>query len=156
MAETIFTNFNFLVEIKLDGNKLCNAAFAECDGLEMNMQPKTIREGGDNTRPIHLLGPVAYGQLTLKRGMSPSFDLWDWFERVQQPGGGSLRADAEVVLLAADAGTRQVSFTLSRCLPVKIKAPGLNAREGTLAIEEMQLVYERLSLKRANQPAAGR
>lgn len=155
MSDPIFTAFNFLVEISLGGNKLCNAAFAECDGLEMTMQPKTIREGGDNTGPIHLLGPVAYGQLTLKRGMTPSFDLWDWFEQVQAPGGGSLRADAEVVMLAPDAGTQQVSFTLTRCLPVKIKAPALNAREGAVAIEEMQIVYERLSLKRpGGSPAA--
>jgi len=33
-------------------------------------------------------------------------------------------------------------FILSRCLPIKLKAPTLNAREGSVAVEEMQLAYE--------------
>ena len=43
--------------------------------------------------------PSRYGTLTLKRGMTSTFDLWDWFARVvEQP---SLRADGEVVLIGA-------------------------------------------------------
>src|SRR5687767_8514527 len=96
-----FTAFNFAVEINRgeDGNPLVNAAFAECDGLEMNMEVKTIREGGSNDRQIRLNGPLAYGLLTLKRGMTASFDLWQWFE--DSTKDARLRADAEVVLLAA-------------------------------------------------------
>ena len=47
-----FTAFNFAVEINRgeDGNPLVNASFAECDGLEMNLEVKTIREGGSNDR----------------------------------------------------------------------------------------------------------
>ena len=54
-----FTAFNFAVEINVPGvsTKVCNAAFAECDGLEMTMDVKTIREGGNNGRQIRLTGP---------------------------------------------------------------------------------------------------
>jgi T4-like virus tail tube protein gp19 len=78
-----FTALNFEVEIVLPGRSapLCSAAFSECSGLEQSIQLKTIREGGNNARQIHVTGPVAYGQLRLKRGMSPSFDLWDWSPR---------------------------------------------------------------------------
>jgi phage tail-like protein len=147
----LFTAFNFSVEIAVPGvgsGNLCSAAFAEVDGLEMSMQPKTIREGGNNGRQIQLTGPVTYGQVTLKRGMTSSFDLWDWFDKVQQKGQAGLRADAEIVVFAADGHTEQVRFLLSRCLPVKLKAAALNAKEGQVAIEEMQLVYEQLKLKR--------
>jgi len=34
----------------VSGSALCNAAFAECDGLDMTMDVKSIREGGNNTR----------------------------------------------------------------------------------------------------------
>src|SRR5216684_8949470 len=84
-----FTAFNFSVEITREGDSkaLCKAAFAECDGLEMTMEVKTIREGGNNGRQIRLTGPVSVGLLTLKRGMTPSFDLWEWMARLQtQPG----------------------------------------------------------------------
>ena len=143
-----FTAFNFAVEIKVPGvsNKVCEAAFAECDGLEMTMDIKTIREGGNNGRQIRLAGPLNMGMLTLKRGMTRSFDLWDWMSALlTQPG---LRADAEVVVFAPDGRTERARFVLTRCLPAKLKAPPLNAREGGVAIEELQLAYEGLSLKR--------
>ncbi len=142
-----FTAFNFAVEINRgeDGHALVNAAFQECDGLEMTMEVKTIREGGANDRQIRLSGMVTYGQLTLKRGMTESFDLWNWFhDTVNDP---RLRADAEVVLLAADGGTERARFVMSRCLPVKLKAPALNAKDGQIAIEELQVAYETLQFK---------
>lgn len=145
---TPFTGFNFAVEISVPGvsNKICNAAFSDCDGLEMTMDVKTIREGGNNARQIRLSGPMNFGTLTLKRGMTRTFDLWDWITRLQTEPG--LRADAEVVLLAADGSTERARFLLSRCVPAKLKAPPMNAREGGVAIEELQLAYESLSLKK--------
>jgi phage tail-like protein len=142
-----FTAFSFAVEINRgqDGNPLVNAAFAECDGLEMTMEVKTIREGGANDRQIRFNGPLAFGQLILKRGMTPNFDLWNWFQdSVDDPG---LRADAEVVLLAADGSTERARFALSRCVPVKLKAPALNAKDGGIAVEELQVAYEALKFK---------
>lgn len=141
-----FMTFNFSVEINrgIDGNPLVNAAFSDCDGLEMSMEVKTIREGGGNDRQIRLNGPVSYGQLTLKRGMTENFDLWKWFhDTVDQP---RLRADADVVLLAADGVTERVRFRLERCLPVKLKAPALSAKDGQIAIEELQIAYETMRL----------
>src|SRR5919199_2511786 len=81
-----FVAFNFAVEIRVDGvaMQVCDAAFAECDGLEMTMDVKTIREGGNNNQQTRLTGPVNFGQLVLKRGMTKSFDLWDWFDAVQK------------------------------------------------------------------------
>jgi phage tail-like protein len=146
-----FTNFNFSVEINRGGDAkpLVNAAFAECDGLEMSMEVKTIREGGANGRQIRLNGGTSYGQLMLKRGMSDNFELWDWFsDSIADP---RLRANAEVVLLAPDGNTVRARFVLSRCVPVKIKAPPLNARDGQIAIEELQMAYETLTLKRPDQ-----
>lgn len=144
-----FTAFNFAVEIvRADGAApLVSAAFAECDGLELGMEFKTIREGGANDRQIRLAGPATVGQLTLKRGMtSDSLDLWLWMsDSLADP---SLRAEAEVVLLAPD-GSERMRFMLSRCLPVKVKAPPLNAKDGAIAIEELQIAYERIGVKRA-------
>ncbi len=145
-----FTAFNFAVEIEVDGvsPKVCNASFAECDGLDMTMEVKTIREGGNNGRQIRLTGPVSYGQLTLKRGMTETFDLWDWFSAMLKPGNAGLRADAEVVVFAPDGHTERARFALKRCVPVKLKAPTLNAKDGIVAVEELQLAYESLTFKR--------
>jgi phage tail-like protein len=142
-----FINFNFSVELRIRDflPRVCQAAFSECDGLEMTMEAKTIKEGGNNVQLHRSAGPMSYGTLTLRRGMSPTFDLWDWFSRVAE--NPNVRADGEVIILAADATTERARFLLQRCLPVKLKAPSLNAREGAIAIEELQLVYESLTLK---------
>jgi phage tail-like protein len=148
-----FTAFNFSVEINKSGDKevLCAAAFSDCDGLEITMDVKTIREGGNNGKQIRFTGPYNYGQVTLKRGMTTNFDLWDWVnETLTNP---SLRADAQIVLLAPDRKTERVGFVLSRCLPTKIKAPALNAKDGMVAVEELQLTYESLTLNKPPPPA---
>src|SRR6516225_9274556 len=91
-----FTAFNFAVEIEVPGvsPKVCSAAFSECDGLEMSMEVKTIREGGNNGRQPRLAGPLTFGQVTLKRGMTATFDLWDWFTAVMT--NARLRATASI------------------------------------------------------------
>jgi phage tail-like protein len=148
MNATPFTAFNFAVEIVPDGASapIVSAAFAECDGLEMGMEVKTIREGGSNDRQIRLAGPATFGQLTLKRGMTEaSVELWRWMsDSVADPG---LRAEAEVIIFAADGARERARVVLQRCLPVKLKIPALNARDGAVAVEELQLAYERFTVK---------
>jgi phage tail-like protein len=142
------TTFRFEVMLDLDeetpglSSPLCDAAFAECDGLDMTMQPKTLQVGGVNDRQVQLLGPVTYGQVTLKRGMTDNLQLWDWFARGTRPGS-VLTAHGEITLWRPD-GTPAIQFTLTGCLPTKLRAPSFNAREGLVAVEELSLVYAQL------------
>ena len=129
-----FTAFNFTVEINvpLIGPSLCSAAFSECDGLDMTMDVKSIREGGNNTQQIRMVGAVNYGVVTLKRGMTDSFDLWDWFD-AQQHGSPSqlrngLRADVDVSIQSSDHQSELVRFSLRKCLLTKLKAPACPMR----------------------------
>ena len=142
-----FTAFNFAVEIDVPdvSQQVCNAAFSECDGLEMTMDVKTIREGGNNGQQIRLTGPLNFGTLTLRRGMTANFDLWEWFSALLTKP--NLRADAEVIVFASDGATERARFALKRCVPIKLKAPPLNGKDGAVAIEELQLAYESLTLK---------
>ena len=95
-----FHAFNFSVEINVPGvsTRICQGAFAECDGLDMTMEVKSIREGGSNDRQVRLAGPVSYGQVTLKRGLTNTFDLWNWFQEINRMP--QLRADAYIVVLS--------------------------------------------------------
>src|SRR4026207_354597 len=88
-----FTTFNFAVEIDVPdvSKQVCSATFSECDGLEMTMDVKTIREGGNNGQQIRLTGPLNFGQVTMKRGMTSNLELWDWFNLMLTDQ--SLRAD---------------------------------------------------------------
>jgi phage tail-like protein len=157
-AEYPYTSFNFLVAVTIDNpqtlnltNRLCNSEFSECDGLEMTMEPKTVREGGNNTQVIHLVGPVSYGNLTLKRGMTSNQDLWKWFNAAAaNPAAGSVRrgvlAGAEIIMRDA-AGKDKVRYRLFDCLPIKLKAAPLNAKDGIVALEEMQIAYSHFTVE---------
>lgn len=141
-----FTNFNFSVEIYPEGQSspLAEASFAECDGLDLTIEVKTIREGGANHVAYRVPGIVNYANLSLKRGMTENLDLWKWVQySIEDP---YLRAKAEVVLLAQDGKTERMRYQLHRCMPIKFKAPALNAKDGAIAIEEFQLAYEKFNL----------
>jgi phage tail-like protein len=148
LTDVPLTTFRFEVVLDLDqptaglDSPLCDASFSECDGLDMTMQHKTVETGGVNNAQINLIGPVTYGQLTLKRGMTSNLQLWDWFAKGTVPGS-VLTAHGEITLWAAN-GTPAIQFTVLGCLPVKLRAPSMNARDGLVAIEELSLVYERL------------
>ena len=141
-----FTALHFRVEIMLPGaaEPLCEAAFAECDGLELRFDVITYSEGGAGRRLIP--GPASTGRVTLRRGMTSSADLWDWCESMQ-------RADVRVVILAPD-GTEQAAFRLRRCLPVRLRAPRLDAMNGSVAVEELELACEALTRVRQDRDPA--
>ena len=161
---TPFSNFNFHILFTMPDKKetVCEAEFSECSGLEMNMEVKTIKEGGNNSEQIHLAGPLTYGQLTLKRGMTSNYDLWDWFENSQTDR--NLRIDGEIQMLSVTRSiqnkkpvikqTKNVVFKIFNCLPLKIVAPSLNAGQGEIALEEMQIAYERLKRETSEEQAA--
>jgi phage tail-like protein len=142
-----FPAFNFRVRLQIDGESspICEGEFSEVGGLEATMEARSIREGGNNARQIHLAGPVTYSQLTLKRGMTRNFDLWRWFRETQRDR--SLRASGEIVMLSADRVTENARFSLTGCLPLKVVAPSLNAQDGILALEEVQIAYETLEVE---------
>lgn len=129
---------------------LCGGKFSEIDGLEMSNEVKTVREGGNNLNQIHLVGPVTYGQLTLKRGMTTNLDLWKWFKAAaggEENGRGTMAQGA--VVMSDASNTPQFRFELTDCLPVKIKAPSFNAKDGAVAIEELQIAYSSFTVRPA-------
>jgi phage tail-like protein len=152
--EDPFSTFNFLVQLTVPNasglgmsSPLCQMEFSEVDGLEMTMEPKTIREGGNNTQQIHLVGPVTYGNVTLKRGMTSNRDLWTWFNAAVSGVRRGLKASGVILLQDATGANTTVRFRLSGCLPIKLKAPALNAKDGILAIEELQLACSSFSIE---------
>lgn len=142
-----FTAFSFRVELWLPGasSPLCDAAFARCDGLEMRFDVRAVQEGGASGAQRLFSAPAAPGRVTLRRGMTASFDLWEWCTAVARDRGP--RADCRIVVLAPDGETERARFRLRGCLPVRLRGPALDAAAGGVAIEELELACESLSLE---------
>ncbi|MEP7054481.1 MAG: phage tail protein [Actinomycetota bacterium] len=141
-----FTAFSFRVELWLPGasSALCDAAFSSCDGLEMRFDVHSVREGGGGP-PRLFTAPAAPGHVTLRRGMTSSFELWEWCTAVARDRGP--RADCLVVVLDPGGESERARFRLRGCLPVRLRGPALDASTGAVAIEELELACESLSLE---------
>lgn len=146
-----YWNFNFRVSFAFPDDRSISAGFWECEGLEMSIEPKTFREGGNNVGPVHLMGKVSYGTLTLKRGLSLDEGLWSWFESMVDERAHGTRAEARIELLDTNRSRTTgegnlppalTAFLLTGCLPVRLRTAGFNAKDGSLAVEEMQVAYE--------------
>jgi phage tail-like protein len=151
MSTLQFVPFRFQVSLTgselpggLGPGPLCSGSFSDASGVEATMTPRAIREGGRNFGQIQRPGPTAFGTMSLKRGVTSRQDLWTWFEMVTngERFGRLLNGTIQVY-----SGT-DIAFTwkLVNVLPVKFKAPDLSATSTQVAIEELQLAYEQLSL----------
>ena len=121
---------------------LCSGAFSECTGLEVTMEPKVIKEGGRNWGAAQRTGNINFSTVVLKRGITASQDLWKWFNLV---GQGAYAQRLNVTITVFDvSGKGLFSWTLLRALPIKFKAPDLNATNSEVAIEELHLAHEGL------------
>jgi phage tail-like protein len=148
-----FPGFAYAVEITLDGGPpLCRAAFASCEGLQLQRSVLALREGGAPGVARLLAGAESAGNVTLRRGMTEGLDLWGWWERVRAEP--ALRAQCDIVVLSPDHATEQVRFRLHRCLPVRLAGPDLHAQVSAVALESLELACERVEVLRPGaQPA---
>jgi phage tail-like protein len=131
---------------------LCSGAFSDCTGLEATMEPKVIKEGGANYGPSQRVGPVTFATVVLKRGVTRTRDLWNWFDVVNRSGKYAYRL-AAIINMHDSAGEAVLAWRLDRALPVKFKAADLNAKGSEIGIEELHLAHEGLRLVDPSHPS---
>jgi phage tail-like protein len=142
-----FIAFRYRVSLysaDVSSDPLCGGMFSEATGIEATMTPRTIREGGRNTGATQRVGPVAFGSITLKRGMTSSSDLWRWLDLVAGQENFGVRMQGQIDVM--DGGPTVVaSWKLLNVMPIKFKSPDLTATASQVAVEEVQLVFEDVS-----------
>jgi phage tail-like protein len=137
-----FLNFHF--RLSLDGQPW--ASFAECTGLSLELATEEYAEGGENRFAYKLPTRAAPANLVLKRGITESAALWDWFIQFVEQGTLQLR-DGQIELLAAPDTTRPVrAWKFTAAYPVKWTGPELNAASAGVAFETLELVHQGIRL----------
>ena len=132
--------FNFIVEI--DGVTV--AGFSECSGLSSEVAVIEYREGGDRSGTRKLPGLRKFTNITLKRGLTSSRELWHWHTTVAN--GTPDRRNGRIVLLD---GERQpvAAFRFVNGWIAKWEGPTLKATGTDIAIESIEIVHEGLDLE---------
>jgi phage tail-like protein len=135
---------------------LADGAFQECSGLEIELDIQELQEGGRNDGVIRRIGRAKYQPLVLKRGMfSPKrggpaeIELWSWLQKLASRTE-IVRYDGVVEVLDVSAANQTVvaRWSFVRGLPLKVVGPQLHARTGEVAIEELHIAHEGLTLER--------
>ena len=135
-----YKNFNFRVEI--DG--VAAAAFASVSGLAAEAEVIEYREGADKvTSSRKLPGRVRYPNVTLRRGLTASRDLWNWWKTTRD---GQVERRTVAITLLNDAGEPVLRWRLREAWIARIEASDLDAQGNEVAIETIELAHEGLEL----------
>jgi len=145
--------FNFYIAIIDDSSALSTAfsavapfvlgGFSECSGLSSEMQVEEYQEGGVNDRVHKFPGRFTFPDITLSRGVGFSEDLYLWHEDFLK-GEGKRRNG--MIFLANELRIPIKIWSFERGLPVKWAGPSLNATSSALAIEQLTIAHEKLTL----------
>jgi phage tail-like protein len=117
--------------------------FSECTGLEMGMDIEEYKEGGNNATVLRLPTRMKWTNLRLKRGVALSDNLWLWLYGFVQ--GSVLRKNGVITLLDEQQNPVK-NWSFKRGLPVRWTGPSLNAAQSQVAIEELEIAHEGLTL----------
>ena len=134
-----YKNFPFRVEI----GGVATSGFTEVSGLAAEAQVIEYREGADVTSTRKLPGLIKYPNVTLRRGLTQSRELFDWWMTVVD--GNVQRRDVAIVLLD-DARKEVMRWLLREAWVTKFEMGDLNAEGNDVAIETIELAHERLEL----------
>jgi phage tail-like protein len=132
-------------------DQLGNGGFQECSGLELEQDVQEYLEGGRNNGIVRRLGRVKYPHIVLKRGMffannQLNRQLWLWLQDMVRGIRPAVRYNGRIVVY--HVGQSAVArWRFVRGLPLRIKGPELNAKTGEVAIEELQIAHEGLTLE---------
>jgi phage tail-like protein len=146
----------YLFYVSISG--LIIGLFTACDGIGASRSVEELQEGGMNDQVHTLPGPVKAGRVTLKRGLSVSRELWDWFtsglydfevKRVNMSiiqGAPGMNALGAVGLMEGGTGIAKV-WDLDGAYPVKWSLSGLDVSSTSqVAIESIEIACKTISL----------
>jgi phage tail-like protein len=130
---------HFYVEIQ----GIEQASFAECSGLSVETEVFEYQEGGLNEYVHKLPGRSKVSNVTLKRGITESTELWDWYRDVVQ--GKVERKNVSIVLYDLE-GEEVMRWAFIDAYPVKWSGPGFKADANAITIETLELAHRGMDL----------
>ena len=140
MPQEAYPNCRFYVEI----GGVAQAVFTEVSGLQIEMTTTDYEEGGVNGFVHRLPGRMKVGNVTLKRGMTQSNELFKW---CMEAASGAITRRNVTVWMYDSAGGELARWSFQNAYPVKWAGPQLAASPAAAAIETLELAHDGFALK---------
>jgi phage tail-like protein len=142
-----YAEFNFLVDLGTGNTDGPQAGFQEVGPIGMSVDVIEYRNGNEKENSVRkITGLNKATDVTMKRGVIGSLDLYDWLDQIRNGDQAAYRT-VTVQLMNEDHTQVVQAWKLLRARIVKHVSGPFNARGRGVAIEELTLAYERLELE---------
>jgi len=115
------------------------AHFSEVTGFDITTDAIDYREGDRETHVTKLPGLNKFGNVTLKRGITDSMELYNWYKDVV---AGKTKRQTVAIVVLDEEGNDKARFDIREAWPIKYDPMDLNAKGNDVSIETMELVNE--------------
>ncbi len=145
--ERPYSQFNFLVDLGTGDTESTQAGFQEVSGLGLELNVAEYRNGNEkDNAPRKITGSYKVPDVTLKRGVIGSLDLYQWVNQIRDGAQNQLRT-VTIQLQSEDRTAIAVTWKLTNARPMKYTAPTLSGAGTEIAIEELVICCERIDME---------
>ena len=142
-----YVQFNFLVDLGTGDTDGAQAGFQELSNIGMEVTVAEYRNGNEKENSVRkITGLNKATDVTLKRGVIGSLNLYQWLDQIRNGDQASYRT---VVIHQQNEDHTQIvqSWKLQRARIIKHVSGPFNAKGTDVAMEELTLSYERLEME---------
>ena len=147
LRERPYARFNFLVDLGTGETEGPQAGFEEVGPIGMSVDVIEYRNGNEKANEVRkLTGLARVPDVTLKRGIIGSVDLYNWLDDIRNGDQAAYR-NVTIRLQNEDHTAVVLTWKLHGARIVKHVSGPLNAQGCDVAVEELTLAYERLEME---------
>ncbi|MFQ5380397.1 MAG: phage tail protein [Dehalococcoidia bacterium] len=139
MADDPLVSFNFALEI----SGVISGYFTEVSGLGSEheiVEHKVVSSSGKEI-VMKIPGRLKWENITLKRGITESMDIWDWRKQVEDGNVDSTRRNGSIVMYDQH-GSEVSRWNFERGWPSKVSGPSPKADSNEIGVEELTVTHE--------------
>ena len=142
-----YVQFNFLVDLGDGNTDGPQAGFQECSNIGMEVNIAEYRNGNEKENSVgKITGLNKATDVTLKRGVIGSLNLYQWLDDIRNGNQNALR-NVVIHLQNEDHTAVVITWKLMRARIIKHISGPMNAKGTDVAMEELTLAYERLEME---------
>jgi len=144
-STTVWPLPKFYFQVKWDAEVL---SFQEISGLDIEAQVIEYRHGDNPVfSTIKMPGMVQSGNVTMKKGVFKSDNkFWDWYNQIKM---NTIKRVPVTISLLDEAGAPTMVWTLTNAWPTKITSTDMSAEGNEVAVEEIEIVHEGITIANA-------
>ncbi len=118
-------------------------AFRECTGLGSENEVVEYKASGPKGEYVikKVPGRLKWNNVTLKRGITDSMDMWQWRKLVEQGKIADARKNGTITMYNQQ-GDAVAKWNFTNAWPSKLSGPSANASNNEVAIEELEITHE--------------